>query len=217
MRQLAAWTWLTVVRYDLGMADDDQIIPFSLAGAEKKAGELTFPPTDHTAKLLKDYSDQANHWNWQINLCRFIQVVLGTVALVCTAVLTLFAGNDNHPTLRMVLAASAAVSLALLNGLGVGAKADRWRQAWRYLRVAIDMRLTEAISDKQLVSAYGAAENLIGGVAVSVHSETTNPRSPAGTIRPAGNVALIAAVDKSDAKKGAGSKSGPGGDGSVSG
>ncbi len=93
-----------------------------------------------------------------------------TVAAIAASTIVTISASDKAilSDLRIWASGIAAVTVGLLYGSGIGAKADRWRDGWRRLSLAWSLRAAEKISDADLILARHGAEKLIGGVVIQI-------------------------------------------------
>lgn len=138
----------------------------------------TYAPTEHTKKLAEDYSALHKVWFRYSSACRFLHVCLASSAIIASVVVSLTVASTAHERSRWIASLIAAASLGLLNASSIGAKSDRWRDAWRRLGTALALRRAELITDAQLIRVKDEAERMIGGVEIAISNGQAALQSP---------------------------------------
>lgn len=125
--------------------------------------------------ILKEIENLLKAWKRQSSVLRYIHVGLGLIAIissvtVASRLLEIVSKQLINPYNDIMLAAIpwlAAISIAILTSMGLEAKSNNMRTAWRILNAAV-LRYREDHDMKKLLDAYERGEEIIGDVKVSV-------------------------------------------------
>ena len=114
--------------------------------------------------IPKSIENELKKWSWMTATLRLSHLLLGITAII-SSLLVAAKINSFQPIAIEWLAFLAAVSVALMSGFDLGAKANSMRRAWRLLNAAI-IRFQEDPNGKieAVVDAYERAEEIIGDV-----------------------------------------------------
>lgn len=116
------------------------------------------------ADTMADIDRQLKKWNHQAIFLRCIHGFLTFSATVCSF---LVAAKSNDPTFTSYissLAFGAAVWIGLLSAFDLGSKANRFRKAWRLLRVQVFRYKQNKVPADAVIAMYALTEELIGDV-----------------------------------------------------
>ncbi len=124
------------------------------------------PSPATTSPEILEIKQQLNKWSQQTTFFRLIHAALGTTAIVSSL---LVAAKLSVLVPVEWLALIAAVSVGLMSGFNLGAKANSMRRAWRSLNAAL-LKYNYGVDTDvgHLIEAYAEAEAIIGDVKADV-------------------------------------------------
>ena len=122
--------------------------------------------TTTSPPAIPEIEKQLKTWSWQTSVFRLIHAALGITAIVSSL---LVAAKLTLAVPLEWLALIAAVSVGLMSGFNLGAKANSMRRAWRSLNAAL-LKYKHGVdtSAGNLIAVYAEAEAIIGDVKADV-------------------------------------------------
>jgi hypothetical protein len=117
--------------------------------------------------VLKEIARHMYKWDKFGWFLRIMHTLLGLVAIVSSIVIAARISTLD-PHILEWLALSSAISVGLQTGFDLGEKANRFRRAWRILKVSYFSYEKNIHGIDQLIKDYDRAEEMVGDVAGTV-------------------------------------------------
>jgi len=127
-----------------------------------------------TSTIPKDFELQIKKWHRGAITLHSVYVVLGVTSVLTSVIVATFT-QEIGTFWTKTLAASSAVSVALIETTGVGRKGNGFRKAHRHLKVASIRFREDEYTIKDLTNALEEAEAMIGDVEIKIRDASPNP------------------------------------------
>lgn len=117
-------------------------------------------------KIIEEVESYLKSWKRQTWILRFLHVLLGLIAIISSVTVASRLIPPESPLMSWI-AWLAAITSAIVTSMGLEAKSNNMRTAWRILNTAHLRYKKEGDMDK-LIEAYKTGEEIIGDVKVKL-------------------------------------------------